>query len=145
MNEQERRRFKNNKLPSNAVKWRRRLRGERPERVKRDFDVILVIDIRSFSEWRQKVFWIQERTKIEMMTGRVITQQDRPHVHKSHQTHYCLLLLLSFCPSASSLFPTRVISPASVRGFTLLLPDLSWNVHVSPRKSWRRDTRVTRA
>lgn len=89
-----------------------------------------------FYEWRQKVPWIQERTKIETVTGRVITQQDRPCAHKSHQTHYCLLLLLSFCPSASSLFPTLVISPASVGALfsCFLIFHCSLIFHVSPRK-----------
>lgn len=100
MNDEERRWFQNNKLLPNAVKRRRRQRGRRAGCVKRDFCVILV-NMRSFSEWHQKVLWTLERTEIWMVTGRVITQQDRPHAHKSHQTHYCLLLLLLFCPCVS--------------------------------------------
>lgn len=124
------------------MKWRWRRRGRRAGHVKRDFGVILVNDMKSFSKWSQKVLWTEGRTKIWTVTGRVITQQDRPHAHKSQQTHYCLLLLLSFCPSASSLCSTQVhptYQSSISRGSILLLPDLSLFINFSRFSSWGRE------
>lgn len=113
------RRFRNNKLLPNAVKWRRSLRGRRAGHVKRDLGVILINDMKSFSQRLRKVLWTVgvDRDLDGDRQSNNSAGQATCHVHESHQTHYCLsaaaviLTLPLLCPSPKS---TQIINPATM-------------------------------
>lgn len=111
--------------------------------VKRDFGVIVMNHMKGYGERLRKVLWTREWTKIQTVTGRAITQQDRPLVMCTIHIRLITVspLLLSCCPSASSLpfSPTsaQMINPASkgarISRFQILRSSLTF--HGRPHKS----------
>lgn len=100
-------------------------------------------DMKGYGERLRKVLWTREWTKIWTVTGRVITQQDRPLVMCTIHIRLITVspLLLSCCPSASSLRSSQtsaqMINPAS-KGARFSRSQIfrsSLTFHVHPHKS----------